>query len=275
MVVDGLDQSESKLRDQRYDAVIHLTTAAKGAEEFYTLQQAEGGDTSARTESVEEAVTQDDKTSSAWIGHDHLYIIDNSTGFSKKMDRAVDRVLKCIGETVPGHALRKIRLPYMCSSDIVAAAKSNGVDDVRVFHCVTTFVSPEARVRLRSDLDHSGATYYLQKFRERSDGHLRRVRETIISSDSYMQFRKEALSSGYTSIEKELVCFKWQGVVYEVNVFYWPEEICILEVESESSQSEIIVPPFLKGIEQAVEVTRIKAYESRTLAARSRKETRK
>lgn len=273
MVVDGLDQTESKLRDQRYDAVIHLTSAAKGAEQFYTLQQAEGGE-SARTETVAEAALLDDKTSGAWIGHDHLYIIDNSTGFNTKVERAVDRVLKCIGETVPGHALRKIRLPYMCSADIVAAAKASGVDDVRVFHCCTTYVSPEARVRARSDLDHSGATYYLQKFREKK-GRLRRYHETIISSSSYMQFREEAKIAGFTSIEKELVCFKWQGVVYEVNVFRWPEENCILEVEAESSESEIIVPPFLKGIEEAKEVTKLEAYESRTLAARSRRQARK
>merc|ERR1712166_1451500 len=103
MVVDGLDQTESKLRDQRYSAVIHLVTAAKGAAQFYTLEQAEGGE-SPRTETAPEAVVQDDKTSSAWIGHDQLHVIDNSTAFSPKMDKAVDCVLKCIGETVQGHA---------------------------------------------------------------------------------------------------------------------------------------------------------------------------
>lgn len=39
------------LRDQRYDAVVHLVTAADGAENFYTLANNE-----VRTESIEQAV---------------------------------------------------------------------------------------------------------------------------------------------------------------------------------------------------------------------------
>jgi Tfp pilus assembly protein PilE len=39
-----------QLRDRRYEAVIHLVTAAQGAEEFFTNQNNE-----ARYESIEEA----------------------------------------------------------------------------------------------------------------------------------------------------------------------------------------------------------------------------
>ena len=37
-LLDELGLSEIKLRDARYDAVIHMVTAAQGAEEFYTLE---------------------------------------------------------------------------------------------------------------------------------------------------------------------------------------------------------------------------------------------
>ena len=65
----------------RYDAVFHLVTAAKGAEEYYNL------DNEARTETVEQAVAIDDKTINAWTGHPHFRIIDNSTDFDEKMRR--------------------------------------------------------------------------------------------------------------------------------------------------------------------------------------------
>ncbi|MBR6050374.1 MAG: AAA family ATPase, partial [Clostridia bacterium] len=65
-VLEFLGTNEIELRDN-YDAVFHLVTAAKGAEEFYTT-----ANNSARTETVDEAAALDDKLISAWTGHPHL-----------------------------------------------------------------------------------------------------------------------------------------------------------------------------------------------------------
>ncbi len=73
--------NEVELRDQ-YDAVFHLVSAAKGAEEFYTT-----ANNTARTETVEEAAALDDRLISAWTGHPHLRIIDNSLTFEDKMKK--------------------------------------------------------------------------------------------------------------------------------------------------------------------------------------------
>ncbi|EGB05645.1 hypothetical protein AURANDRAFT_54579, partial [Aureococcus anophagefferens] len=51
-----------QLRDQRYEAVVHLVTAAVGAEAFYTLEN-----NKARSESRDEAVALDGKLSRAWV----------------------------------------------------------------------------------------------------------------------------------------------------------------------------------------------------------------
>ena len=56
-----------ELRDDRYDAVIHLVTAADGAEKFYDYENP------ARYESVEEAVVVDKKLRSAYIGHNKVF----------------------------------------------------------------------------------------------------------------------------------------------------------------------------------------------------------
>lgn len=268
-VLDGLGKIESQLRDRRYDAVIHLVTAAHGAEKYYTLQQAEQGEVSARTETVDEAQAQDDKTCQVWVGHEHLFIIDNSTNFRQKIDRAVDRVFKTVGESVHGHQLRKIRLPFMSSQDIVTAATSAGVS-CQVFICSTTFVSPTLRIRKRSNPDYSGAAFHLQEFREDKNSKLRRLREQLISSHDYMHRLHEAHVNGWKTADKELVCFTWQGVVYEVNVFRTPKETCILEVEAESRDVPIDVPSFLPCAplkKSHTEVTFNSDYDTRNMAS--------
>jgi hypothetical protein len=60
------------LRDRRYEAVIHLETAANGAEKFYT-----GENNQARYESAEEARSLDRKLQDAWTGHPSFFVIDN------------------------------------------------------------------------------------------------------------------------------------------------------------------------------------------------------
>lgn len=56
--------TKNQIRDSRYDLVVHLVTAAKGAEEFYTT-----ANNSARRESADEARFQDDLTELVWSGH--------------------------------------------------------------------------------------------------------------------------------------------------------------------------------------------------------------
>jgi hypothetical protein len=58
------------LRDRRYEAVVHLVSAADGAEKFYSKENNE-----ARYESVQEAVELDKRLINAWVGHPHFSII--------------------------------------------------------------------------------------------------------------------------------------------------------------------------------------------------------
>ena len=90
-----IQSNEVELRDS-YDAVFHLVTAAKGAEEFYTT-----ANNSARTETVEEAAALDDKLISAWTGHPHFRVIDNTMNFEDKMKKLVAEIASFLGEPEP------------------------------------------------------------------------------------------------------------------------------------------------------------------------------
>ena len=64
-LMDDMGLSTVQIRDNRYDAVIHMVTAADGAESFYMTQSL--GE--ARYESVEEAKLKDEQLRQAYMGH--------------------------------------------------------------------------------------------------------------------------------------------------------------------------------------------------------------
>lgn len=53
-----------EIRDSRYDMVIHMVTAANGAQKAYTLSN-----NKARTEGVQQAIDIDNRIKEAWVGH--------------------------------------------------------------------------------------------------------------------------------------------------------------------------------------------------------------
>ena len=77
----------------RYDAVFHLTTAAIGAEAFYTT-----ANNKARTETVEQAREVDARLLAAWKEHKRHTVIDNDGDFSDKMRRLCDAVSGLLSE---------------------------------------------------------------------------------------------------------------------------------------------------------------------------------
>ena len=77
--------TSAQLRDERYDAVIHLVSAAIGAKEFYTTENNE-----VRHETPEQAADLDRKVLKAWQAHSNHKIIDNSTGFDEKIRKVIE-----------------------------------------------------------------------------------------------------------------------------------------------------------------------------------------
>lgn len=122
-----------QLRDRRYEAVVHLVTAAQGATEFYT-----GANNEARYETVEEAIALDKKLINAWVGHPHLSIIDNGGGsFQNKINQCVETVLKYIGLPTPNSYYKKFLLATnhnnvdkMVPNDVKMKMEIFGIDEV-------------------------------------------------------------------------------------------------------------------------------------------------
>ena len=102
-VLDESGWNAVYLRDKRYDAVIHLVTAADGAPTFYTLEN-----NVARYEDGPTAIKVDQALQNAWRGHPHHIIIDNSVAnFDKKIEKTINAVEKFIGIPVTSTYFRK------------------------------------------------------------------------------------------------------------------------------------------------------------------------
>ena len=95
VLLDEVGMYETEIKDNRYDMVIHLCSAAKGAEAFYQLQNNE-----ARSESLQMAVELDDKIINAWKNHPKYVLIGNEMkDFSAKMKQAEAFILhEVVGE---------------------------------------------------------------------------------------------------------------------------------------------------------------------------------
>ncbi|RVU98690.1 hypothetical protein EII22_02490 [Coriobacteriales bacterium OH1046] len=73
---------------ERYDAVFHLVSAAKGLEGAYIL-----GNNTARVETPEQAIAVDDRLIAAWERHPHYRIVGNTEDFQEKLDALLSEVL--------------------------------------------------------------------------------------------------------------------------------------------------------------------------------------
>ena len=83
--------NSNQLRE-RYDAVLHLVSAADGAEQFYTPATNSTRYEKADEEGLRLARELDKKVVKAWMGHPHLRIINNHDDFENKMNRVIREI---------------------------------------------------------------------------------------------------------------------------------------------------------------------------------------
>lgn len=86
-ILNAVGYDEVSLRDKRYEAVLHICTAAKGAEQFYTLKN-----NTCRSESIEVAREVDDRLMNAWKGHPTLRVINAEIDFEVKIQNVLDTI---------------------------------------------------------------------------------------------------------------------------------------------------------------------------------------
>ncbi len=250
-ILQELGKSEVELRDN-YDAVFHLASAAKGAEEFYTLSN-----NTARRETLEEAAALDDKLMAAWTGHPHLRVIDNATGFEEKMRRLIREITFFLGEPEPVELERKFLIRY---PDL---AMLEGLPNCRKVDIMQTYLldpdSEETRVRQRGC---DGSYSYFKTVKKRVSALKRREIEERLSQEEYLALLMKA-DPDYRPIYKTRYCLTWRSQYFEIDVYPFWKDRAILEIELSEEGAPVELPDFLTVIR---EVTGDEAYSNHTLA---------
>ncbi len=224
------------LKDVRdnYDGVIHLVTAAIGAEAFYTTSN-----NTARRESPAEARILDARTQAAWIGSPHLRVIDNSTDFEGKMRRLKAALARILGIPVPLEIERKFLLRRMPDLHHLPDVQASRIAQVYLLS------SPREQVRLRQRVaSDNSATYYRTVKSDTATPGVRIEREERIKPSQYLA-EVNLRDPRTRPISKIRYCFVWHSQYFELDVITDPEKRLYLEVELTEENDAIELPPFL------------------------------
>lgn len=250
-VLNGLNMHTVSLRDG-YDAVFHLATAAKGAEAFYT-----NANNAARTETVEQAAALDDKLISAWTGHPHFRVIDNSTGFEEKMKRLIAEISSYLGEPEPLEIERKYLIEYPDIERLGANPNCRKIEIIQTY--LKSSGDEEIRVRQRG----FGGHYIYFMTTKKSISPIKRVEvEKRLTQNEYLTLLMEA-DTTKRQIRKNRYCLTYEGQYFEIDIYPFWERQAIAEIELSDENADIVFPPELKVIR---EVTDDPAYRNNSLA---------
>lgn len=237
-VINSMGKNEVELRDH-YDAVFHLVTAAKGAEEFYTTSN-----NNARTETPEQAALLDEKLISAWTGHPHLRVIDNSTDFEGKMKRLLSEISFFLGEPEPFEIERKFLIEY---PDIELL---RSIESCRKVEIIQTYLKDkngeEIRLRQRGENGH----YVYFKTIKRTINSVKRVEiEKRLTKDEYLTLLMEANTSK-GQIRKDRYCLMYKNQYFEIDVYPFWSDKAIAEIELNDENGEYTFPDYIHIIKE-------------------------
>ena len=240
--------SEIALRDN-YDAVFHLLTAAKGAEQFYTLEN-----NLARSETIEQARDNDTKTIEAWTGHPHFRIVDNSTNFEGKMKRLIREICAVLGEPEPHEIERKFLIEMPDINYL------NSLPNCKSLNIVQTYLkssqNEESRIRQRGK---DGNFIYTLTTKKTISPVERVEYERRLTEREYINYLTQA-DTGIRQIHKTRYCLVDNNKYFEIDIYPFSTHKAICEIELLDKNEEFILPTFLKIVKEVTADKRFSNY---------------
>jgi CYTH domain-containing protein/thymidylate kinase len=197
----------TKLR-ARYDAVLHLVSAADGAEQYYTTATNAVRYEQMNEEGLRIARELDKKVIKAWSGHPHLRVINNQDDFDAKLLRVLKEISNVLGLPQPIEEERKYivritgELPDTMESDITQTY---------------LVAEPDCEIRLRKR-DWRGKKVYIHKTKRRISDTESIETERPVSSNLYVSLLQQADPYRHT-IHKLRKSFIWKGQYFEVDTY--------------------------------------------------------
>eukprot|EP01125_Pyxidicula_operculata_P022511 TRINITY_DN923_c0_g1_i2.p1 TRINITY_DN923_c0_g1~~TRINITY_DN923_c0_g1_i2.p1 ORF type:complete len:418 (+),score=81.22 TRINITY_DN923_c0_g1_i2:496-1749(+) len=254
VLLDEFSWNVVDLRDKRYDAVIHMVTAAIGAEKFYTTEN-----NAARSENLNQARDLDFKVLNAWVGHPHIRIIDNSTDFKRKIQRVEEVICQIVGAPRPAQTERKFIVHAEVPQDIAdkVGVKFESFDMEQTYLAPGKLFSPGYNY-LRRRGQNGTYTYTHSMVRDASSGDQQAILERAISGREYIALLKGSDPKRCT-VTKKVQCFLWNNVYYELQTFVKPD-IGLNVLKTEIEPNTVINFPWFLTIKG--EITGLREFSS-------------
>lgn len=250
--------NELELLDN-YDMVLHLVTAADGAENFYTL-----GNNTARTETISEARQLDNKTVNAWAGHSNLKIISNEVNFEEKMTKVINEINNLLGEPVTIKTQKKYLID-LDKTDLSFLNEDNSTDIQIIQHYLNEKNGLETRLRARKFEQQE--SYYLTVQIKEKNGKATVLTDKKITKKEYNRLLETHPDA--CTITKIRKSFTLNKQYYRLDIF---DGFAILEVEPTIENEKVEIPDNFVIIK---EVTDDPYYDNRVMAGLSKSNKQK
>ena len=236
-----------------YDAVLHLVTAADGAEKYYTTATNAQRYEQANEEGLRIARMLDKKVLDAWAHHPHLRIIDNNSDFEKKLDRVLEEISQVLELPLP--------IKDECKFIVEIDGKLPETIDSEIIQTYLV-ADPDCEVRLRRKTIN-GHTLNIHTTVRNISPTEKIVTERQVSDQLFESLLQQA-DPYRTPISKHRQSFIWQGQYFELDTYLSPHSgLIILETKGCSCHTDVKMPPFLKNVEN---ITGKKQYYAYNLA---------
>lgn len=238
-IISQVGYTQTQLRDERYDAVLHLVSAADGAEQFYTTSNNAQRLEQADEKGLQIARELDKKVIEAWTGHSHLRVINNHEDFNNKLNRVLKEISNVLGIPQPIEEERKYivnltgEIPNSIDSDIVQTYLTG---------------EPNCEIRLRKRR-FDGKEVYVHTTKKRISDTEQIETERQINQNLYESLLQQADPYRLT-IKKHRKSFIWKGQYFELDAFEAPRaDLMILETKGIGKQESVKFPPFIHVVE--------------------------
>ena len=225
---------------ERYDAVLHLVSAADGAEQYYTTATNSTRYEQANEEGLRIARELDKKIIMAWTSHPHLRVINNHDEFDAKLNRVLTEISKVVGLPQPVQQERVFRV------EIVGELPECSESEITQTYLVA---DPNSEVRLCRKQFSGGKVINLHRSRKRiSDTQIIET-ERKVDNNLYEQMLQQA-DPYRATIKKRRQSFIWKGKFFEIDTYCAPiGDLVMLEAKGVLEQEKIDFPPFVKILE--------------------------
>ncbi|XP_055619555.1 TRPL translocation defect protein 14 isoform X3 [Toxorhynchites rutilus septentrionalis] len=239
-----------ELRDNRYNHIVHMVSAANGAEAFYSTE-----DHACRSEGVDLARELDYKSAAAWIGHPYFDVIDNSTDFDNKMNRMIECVCQKLGIHIGDRLSTTSKKVKFLVSELPQNPSFPAYQDFEVVHHYLQSAGPRVQARLRKRGQNGHFSYIHTIRRPHLHGQSIEVKTQLTHRD-YLNMLTQRDDAHFT-IYKKRRCFLVNNQYFQMDIYKEPghprcKGLILLETYTSLSGDKLkeILPEFLNIVKE-------------------------